>query len=150
MTFTTLISDMGMFYSITLYYNKGNKKVHKTTFYDSLKIIPFSVKDTAKAFKLPISKLELDYDRPRFRGWKLTEEEKAYITNDVKIPAKALDTLFKQGLTKMTRAANALADYKKIFGENKFYHFMPPLEKEIDKDLRQSYRRWFYFFKPHI
>ena len=56
---------MGQFYSITLYYSKGNKKVHKTTFYDSLKIIPFSVAETAKAFKLPISKLELDYNTPR-------------------------------------------------------------------------------------
>lgn len=64
-TFTTLISDMGQFYSITLYYSKGNKKVHKTTFYDSLKIIPFSVAETANAFKLPISKLELDYNTPR-------------------------------------------------------------------------------------
>lgn len=64
-TFTTLISDMGQFYSITLCYSKGNKKVHKTTFYDSLKIIPFSVDGTAKAFNLEISKLEMDYKKPR-------------------------------------------------------------------------------------
>ena len=50
-TFTTLISDMGQFYQITFYYKKGNKQVHKTTFYDSLKIIPFSVDETAKAFR---------------------------------------------------------------------------------------------------
>lgn len=64
-TFTTLISDMGQFYSITLYYSKGNKKVHKTVFYDSLKIIPFSVEETAKAFNLEITKLEMDYKKPR-------------------------------------------------------------------------------------
>lgn len=64
-TFTTLISDMGQFYQITLYFEKGNKKVKKVTFIDSLKIIPFSVSDIAKAFNLPISKLEIDYNNPR-------------------------------------------------------------------------------------
>lgn len=108
-TFTTLISDMGQFYSITLYYSKGNKKVHKTTFYDSLKIIPFSVDETAKAFKLPIHKLELDYNKPRYRGWRIREEEKEYIKNDVQIMAKALNVIFKEGLTKMTRARKCLS-----------------------------------------
>ena len=44
-TFTTLISDMGMFYTIEVYFSvRGNgKKVKKATFIDSLKIIPFSV-----------------------------------------------------------------------------------------------------------
>ena len=55
-------SNMGQFYNITVYFKKGNKTVHKVTFIDSLKIIPFSVDDTAKAFKLPISKLKLDMD----------------------------------------------------------------------------------------
>ena len=64
-TFSTLISDMGQFYQITIYYEKGNKTVHKTTFYDSLKIIPFSVDETAKTFNLPISKLSIDYNKPR-------------------------------------------------------------------------------------
>lgn len=109
-----------------------------------------SVKEMAKTFKLPISKLELDYDKPRPKGWELTKEEKAYITNDVKIPAIALNVLFKEGLTKMTRASNALADYKKIMGESKFYHYMPEIEKEIDKDIRQAYRRWVYIFKPYL
>lgn len=149
-TFTTLISDMGQFYSITLYYSKGNKKVHKTTFYDSLKIIPFSVDETAKAFNLPISKLKIDYKKERYRGWRLTEEEKAYIKNDVQIMAKALKIMFDEGLTKMTRAGNALANYKEIITKNKFEHYFPILNKEIDKDIRKSYKRWFYLFKPYL
>ena len=56
---------MVQFYQITLYFEKGNKKVKKVTFIDSLKIIPFSVSDIAKAFNLPISKLEIDYNNPR-------------------------------------------------------------------------------------
>ena len=102
-TFTTLISDMGQFYQITIYFSKGNKTVHKVTFIDSLKIIPFSVSEIAKSFNLPISKLELDYNKPRELGYILNEEEKAYITNDVLIVAKALKVLFDEELTKMTQ-----------------------------------------------
>lgn len=64
-TFTTLISDMGQFYQIVVYWEKKNKKVKKATFIDSLKIIPFSVDKIAKSFGLSISKLELDYEKER-------------------------------------------------------------------------------------
>ena len=147
-TFTTLISDMGQFYSITLYFKKGNKKVKKVTFIDSLKIIPFSVDDTAKAFNLPISKLKIDYKKERYRGWRLTEEEKAYIKNDVQIMAKALKILFDEKLTKMTRAGNALADYKEILSKNRFDHFFPTLDYEVDKDIRKSYKGGFTYLNP--
>ena len=64
-TIKTLISDMGLFYQITLYFEKKGKKVKKVTFIDSLKIIPFSVENIAKTFGLPISKLKIDYNKPR-------------------------------------------------------------------------------------
>lgn len=64
-TFTTLISDMGVFYSMTIYFEVKNKRTKKATFYDSLKIIPFSVKQIAKSFNLPIDKLEIDYFKER-------------------------------------------------------------------------------------
>lgn len=141
---------MGQFYQITLYYKKGNKKVHKTVFYDSLKIIPFSVEDTAMSFNLKISKLKIDYKQERAIGHLLTEEEKAYIKNDVLIMAQALNQIFNEGLTKMTRASNALHDYKEIVGNNKFSHYFPVLDKDVDKDLRKSYKRWFYLFKSNL
>lgn len=139
---------MGQFYSITLYYSKGNKKVHKTTFYDSLKIIPFSVDETAKAFNLEISKLKMDYKKPREIGHILTDDERAYIKNDVQIMAKALKILFDEKLTKMTRASNALADYKEIITKSKFMHYFPSLDYEIDKDLRKSYKGGFTYLNP--
>ena len=149
MTFTTLISDMGQFYNIVFYFKKGNKKVKKATFIDSLKIIPFSVSDTAKYFKLPISKLELDYNEKRELGHILTEHEREYITNDVVIMAKALKVIFDEGLTKQTRASNALDDFKKILGtKSKFEHYFPKLEFELDKELRKSYKGGFTYLNP--
>src|SRR5699024_10962769 len=55
--FTTLISDTGKFYSITVRWRNG----HKTEFRDSLKKLPFSVAEVARAFDQAESKGEIDY-----------------------------------------------------------------------------------------
>jgi hypothetical protein len=143
-TFTTLISDMGQFYNITLYFEKTKNKCRKITFIDSLKIIPFSVKDIAKSFNLPISKLEIDYMKPRKKNHVLTKEEREYVKNDVTIVAMALYVLFKQKLTHMTQASNALTNYKGMITKSKFEWYFPKLDYDIDQDLRRAYRRRFY------
>ena len=147
-TFTTLISDMGQFYTITLYFEKKNKKVHKVTFFDSLKIIPFSVEQIAKSFNLEISKLEIDYKKERPKGHELTLEEREYIKNDVLIIAKALKVLFDEDLKKMTQGSNALNDFKQILSKSKFLHYFPTLDYEVDKDLRKAYKGGFTYLNP--
>lgn len=147
-TFTTLISDMGQFYQITVYFTKGNKKVHKVTFIDSLKIIPFSVDTIAKSFNLPISKLKIDYNEPREIGHILTEEENEYIKNDVLIVAKALKTLFDENLTYMTEGSNALHDFKSMITKSKYNHLFPTLDYKLDEDLRKSYKGGFTYLNP--
>lgn len=143
-TYTTLISDMGQFYNIVVYFKKGNKRVTKATFIDSLKLIPFSVEETAKTFGLEINKLELDYNRPRSRYHFLKQYEKDYIKNDVLIMAKALKILFNENLTKMTRASNSIHDFKQMLGDRKFNHYFPKLTKELDEEIRKAYKRWIY------
>lgn len=91
--FTTLISDMGAFYSMEIIHPSGAK----TKVFDSLKIIPFAVSTVAKTFGLPISKLEIDYRAYREPGHVLTQEEEDYIRNDVTIMAMALKLLFRSG-----------------------------------------------------
>lgn len=147
-TFTTLISDMGMFYEITVYFKKKGKKVVKATFLDSLKILPFSVDQIAKSFNLEISKLTLDYKKERERGHILTPDEESYIQNDVKIVAKALNVVFSEQLKKMTIGANALGDYKKILSDRKFEHYYPSIESEQDFELRKAYRGGFTYLNP--
>lgn len=102
-SFTTLISDFGVFYQITIYFEVCGNKRKKITIIDSLKIIPFSVKKIAKSFGLSESKLEIDYKKERSKNHTLTKEEKDYIKNDVVIVAKALNVIFSEGLTKMTQ-----------------------------------------------
>ena len=107
-----------------------------------------SVKDIAKTFNLPISKLEIDYNEYRERGHLLTETEKAYIQNDVKIVAMALKELFNENLTQMTSASNALSYYKKITGRQKFEHYFPTLSYDEDALIRPAYKGGFTYLNP--
>ena len=147
-TFQCIISDLGAFYQIIVYLKNYKNKVKKITFIDSLKIINMSVKDIAKTFNLPISKLEIDYNQFRERGYQLTKEEEDYIKNDVKIVAMALNELFKEKLTKSTAAANALGYYKQITGRQKFEHYFPILTPEEDDLIRPAYRGGFTYLNP--
>ena len=146
-TFSTLISDMGLFYQIEVYFEVG-KKTKKVTFLDSLKIINQTVESMPKTFKIPENKLEIDYNAPRERNHILTEDEIAYIKNDVVIVAKALSYLFNMGLTKMTAGSNALSEYKEIMKINKFRSLYKPLNYDIDKDIRRAYRGGFTYCNP--
>ena len=147
-SFSTLISDMGLFYQIEVYLHVNKNKVKKITFLDSLKIINQSVSQIAKTFKLEESKLEIDYNAPRERGHILTDEEKEYIKNDVVIVAKGLEFLYKMGLEKMTAGSNALFDYKMIMSRKKFEKIYTKLTFECDKDLRQAYKGGFTYLNP--
>ena len=147
-SFTTLISDLGQFYSIEVFFEVGNKTVKKVTFYDSLKIIPMPVKNIPKAFKMEENKLIIDYSKERPIGHELTQKEKDYIRNDVVIVARALDLIFKQNLTKMTIGSNALAYFKLVISKKRFEHYFPSLSPEVDRDLRKAYKGGFTYLNP--
>ena len=145
-TFTTLISDTGLFYSLEICFKTTEKTKNSVTIIDSLKILPFSVAEIAKGFNLPISKLELDYTSFREIGHELTQHEVEYIRNDVDIVARALNVLFEQGLTKMTQGSNALFDYKQMTGKKNFERWFPT--PDYDHDVRQSYKGGFTYLNP--
>ncbi len=147
MTFSTLISDMGLFYSIEVFFEVG-KDVKKVTFIDSLKIINQTVESMPKTFNIEEKKLEIDYNYPREKGHVLTDEETAYVKNDVVIVAKALSYLFNMGLTKMTAGSNALHDFKEITSVNRFKQLYRKLSYEVDNDIRRSYRGGFTYLNP--
>lgn len=149
-TFETLITDDGLFYSITVYFEKKNKKFKKVTFYDSLKKLPFKVSVIAKAFELADSKGEIDYKAHREEGHILTEEEKDYIIKDCRIVAEALRIQFDKGLTKMTNASDALSNYKEIIGKNVFEKWFPVLPIELDSELRRAYKGGFTYLSPRF
>lgn len=147
-TFSTLISDKGMYYQIEVNWHIQGKKVRKTIFQDSLKLIPLSVDAIAKSFKLDIMKLEIDYSSHNAmpEGAAISKEESEYIRHDVQIVAHALRFFFDHGLDKMTIGSCAMAEYKKLITKKAFKRWFPP--PKFDSDIRQSYRGGFTYLNP--
>lgn len=147
-TFTTLISDKGMYYVIeVIFYLKG-KKIKKVTFQDSLKLIPLSVDNIAKSFHMPIQKLNIDYEAHNYlpEGSPLTEQEEEYIKHDVQIVATAIEYFYSQGLDKMTIGSCALDEYKRLIKKVNFNRYFPT--PKYHKDVKQSYRGGFTYLNP--
>lgn len=147
-TFETLISDTGQWYSVTVIFEKKNKKYKKVTFLDSLKKLPFKVATISKAFNLEDEKLSIDYEAYRAPGHELTDEEKRYIVNDCRIVAAALKIQFSKGMTKMTTASDALNGYKEIINKKNFERWFPVLPVELDADIRRAYKGGFVYLNP--
>lgn len=145
-TFTTLITDMGQWFSIEIWFEVNGKKTKKLTIYDSLKLLNFSVEEIAQAFDLPIQKLELDYETYRPIGHELLPHEVRYIRNDVEIMSRALDLFFKESKPKLTIASSALASYKET--NPNFRNDFPELPIEVDQDIRVSYKGGFTYLNP--
>lgn len=148
MTFETLITDGGIFYSITVIFEKKNKKYKKVVFQDSLKKLPFKVATIAKAFNLPDEKLAIDYTAPRAIGHELTEEERKYIIADCRIVAAALKIQFEQGLEKMTNASDAMSGFKTIIDPKRFEKYFPTFPLEIDNFIRKAYKGGYVYLMP--
>ncbi len=146
-TFKSLITAGGLFYSITVCFQKQNKKYKKVIFYDSLKKLPFKVETIAKAFELKFRKLSIDYDAPRPVGHELTPEEREYLEVDCRIVAEALQIQLGKGLKKMTNASDALNGYKDIVGR-RFDYWFPVLPLELDKDIRRAYKGGYVYLQP--
>lgn len=147
-TFTTLISDKGLFYSIEIYFYLKGRKVKKVTFVDSLKLIPLSVDQIAKSFHFDLQKLEIDYTSHDNLpvGAALTPEEEEYIKHDVQIVAKAIEYFYSQGLDKMTIGSCAMNEYKKIITKRRFDQYFPT--PKYHDDVKQSYKGGFTYLNP--
>lgn len=142
-TFTTVISDKGMYYSIEVIFWRQGKRINKVTFWDSHKLFPMSVEEVSNAFKMPYKKLEIDYDAHNNLpyGAPLSKEEQDYIINDVRIMAYAIGDFRRRGLERMTIGACALHEYKSMMSEREFKRWFPPAP--YHEDVKQAYRGGF-------
>lgn len=142
--FTTLISDMGVFYSLE-FMTEYHGIIKEVKILGSEKLIPGSVDRVAKDLKLPILKLEIDYNEYREVGHELTAQESEYLKHDVWIMALALRGFFEKGYTKMTIGGCSLWEYKKIISEEMFERTFPILDESTDWFCRQAYKGgWTY------
>lgn len=142
--FKTLISDMGIWYSIE--FRMGNGKL--ITLYDSSKIYPYSVRELSGAFDMEVTKGEIDYNLNRPIGYKPTEEEIDYVKRDVHIVSVALRHAFEMGDTRMTAGSNALANYRATVSKKLFDYWFPKLDDITDSIIRESYKGGWTYVNP--
>lgn len=149
-TFNCVISEMGQYYCIEIAHKSKGRKIVKNTIYDSLKKLPMSVRELAKAFNLEIKKGEIDYNKPRPVGYIMTKEEEEYLINDCQIVGQCLKHQFNQGLTKMTIGSDALNSFKASLphGEDDFIKWFPVLDLQLDDFFRQAYKGGICWVNP--
>lgn len=128
--FSTMISDQGIWYSITVRF--GFRKT--ITIKNSMCLVQGSVASIGKSFGTRKQKLDMDYDRAGGdydAPW--TKLEIEYMKNDVLIMAEVLHTLiYEYGMTKLTAGANALEDYRSRIGDKAFNTLFPSLTDVVD------------------
>lgn len=154
-TFKTLINKMGVWYSIEICWSvKRNRKI-VTKMYDSFKKLPFKLERIAIDLNLPLLKGKIDYNKKRPIGYQPTEDEIAYLRNDVQILALAMEIQYEENLQKMTIGSDCLNTYKEMLGngdvkkgEKKYRKLFPVLDKHIDKVIRESYRGGWCYVNP--
>ena len=130
-SFSYSISSMGQWYRVTIRTRK-----HVIELRDSLKLLPFSVKHIGKSFGTKHKKLEMEYEGFRYPGCEITDEERAYIANDVLVVKEALEIMFSEGHEKLTIGACCLEEFKHTMSKSDYQDSLPdlyavPLDKSI-------------------
>lgn len=133
--FSTVISNMNKFYSITIVSKEGVKVELR----DSLKKIPLPVRDVPKAFNLESSKGDIDYEMERPVGYLPSQKEWDYLYRDILIMAQAMRIVLASGMKRLTVGADSLAEFKSLHGKG-FERTFPVLSKTVDDDIRLAYR----------
>lgn len=153
-TFEYCISDMGQWYSITIKHDR-----HIIELRDSLKLLPFSLREIGKAFKTKHQKLEMEYKGFRYAGCEITPEEMEYIKNDVLVLKEALEMMYDKGHNKLTIGACCLSDFKRTISKEDYATLFPDVSEmyldkhtygfsNVDEYIRQSYKGgWCYLVK---
>lgn len=153
-SFKYSISDRGMWYNIIIRTNG-----HYIEIRDSLKLMPFSLKEIGKAFKTKHQKLDMEYEGFRYAGCVITPEEEEYLKNDVLVLKEALEYMFSEGHNKLTIGSCCLSEYKSITTKSIFEEQFPDIsdirldpdifgKSNADAYIRRSYKGgWCYLVK---
>lgn len=127
-TFKTSISKMGQWYEIVI---KTENNV--ITIRDSLKLLPFPLKKIAKDFKTKHKKLDMEYTGLRYPDCPISDDERAYILNDIYVLKEALEFMSEQNHLKMTIGACCMDEFIRGYGKQDAKAMFPNLY-EIDID----------------
>ena len=136
--FITVITDLGIWYSITVQFPKI-----QIEFRDSLKLLPMKVDEMHDAFNTRHKKLEMDYKAHKAAREVIDDFEKQYIVNDILVPKEALEIFLTemnyQDKPPLTISQAALREFKKFYSKSDWDLWFPNLaEIELDKKIYGS------------
>lgn len=124
-SYTVLISDLGQWYSIKIRFEDRTIEL-----WDSSKKIPSTLERMGKDFDTKYRKLEMKYEGERKPFGVITDEELAYIKNDILVLSEAMFIVYYEyNMQGMTIASDALKIYKEMIGEEQFKKWFPDLLK---------------------
>lgn len=143
--FSTVISESGVWYEVKFCTGYRNT----ITVHDSLKKLPFNVRQLGKAFNTKKQKLELEYEDEREERHVMSAEEIEYLANDIAVVREALEIQYNEGMEKMTIGSDCLNTFIEMFGgKEKFRKWFPVLDSHEDAFVRKSYKGgWCYVNK---
>ncbi len=153
--YTYLISNkMVQWYSLKLKIND-----HIIEFRDSLKLLPFSLKEIGKSFDTKHKKLEMDYNNHFASNCEISKEEREYIINDVLCLKEAIEIMVNQNHLKLTIGSCCMNEFKNIsFDPMLTYERLFPQLDEIKTPfvdfenayeyIHKSYRGGWVYVKP--
>ena len=143
--YTELIDENGEIYSISI---KMNGRIFN--FYDSFKIFSNSLNNLSKSFNLKNKKLNLDYSSHQYDNYKINEDEKKYLINDVLILSELMYKFYKKfNYVEMTISSQSFRNFKKQ-NQIKFKQDFLELTEEDDEYMRGAYRGGICCISPLI
>lgn len=150
-TYSYAISDMGQWYFIRIKYKDKIIEIR-----DSLKLLPMKLSKIGKGFKTKHQKLDMEYIGFRYAGCEITEDEKAYIKNDVLVLKEALEIMFNQNHNKLTIGACCISEFKVDYQKETYKSMFPNLSERtcyihrdmsVDDWIRKSYKGGWCYLK---
>ena len=148
------ISDRGQWYYIVVKTNNGFIELR-----DSLKLLPFTVKQIGKGFNTKHQKLDIEYKGFRYAGCEITAEEREYIKNDVLVVKEALEFLEADGHDKLTIGSCCFKEFKSRYNRETFNKLFPNVYEysllnsvhdanNVGEWVRRSYKGGWCYVNP--
>lgn len=125
------ISQRGQWYTIRI--KKNNVFIE---FRDSLKLLPFSVKQLGESFGTKHKKLDMEYTGFRYAGCPISPDEKKYASNDVLVVKEALEIMHNDGHNALTIGSCCMKEFKSYFNKSDYETLFPNIyDIELDKNV---------------
>lgn len=131
--FTYCISNRGQWYYLKL---KWHGRIIE--FRDSLKLLPFSIRQIGEGFKTAHRKTSIDYEAHLSAYEEITPQQEEYLYNDLYVMKEALQILFDKKCNRLTIGSCCIHEIKSQYGFYEYKKLCPNLYNLILLDHKEE------------